>query len=114
MSTETPSQSEDPLPTSVDHSYYYANEAPSGLGELVVTDPRDPFTWTSAHNLRLSTEGRDILWLVYRLDGNFPQQDKDYKYRDDLVDMNKRFEHLDKYDLYCIEAYQRHLARIDF
>ena len=113
MSEKYISQSEDPLPHRAEHSYHYNKESKGTLGEVVVTDPRDPFVWLYSDTANIhsfpSANGKQLLWIVYRMNGHMPETDNDAKWRDERNDANALFENVSPTDLNCIRRYQAHL-----
>lgn len=114
MSERALIQPEDPLPLPREYSHRYNNEPPSTLGEVVVTDPRDPFVWLASEISNTSempsTNGKQLLWLIYRMNGNFP--DDKGKLRDQEV-IDDQAMTLSEQDIRCSLAYQKYLIRID-
>lgn len=112
MSEKLPPQSEDPLPINDNPPYRYSKELPGSLGELVVTDPRDPFVWLSRiPNAHPSEKAKQAMWAVYRLDGNF-SDGRTGKLRDQEAPTDL-FEGLSELDDRYITAYQKYLISID-
>lgn len=112
MSEKLPPQSEDPLPINDNPPYRYSKELPGSLGELVVTDPRDPFVWLSRiPNAHPSEKAKQAMWAVYRLDGNF-SDGRTGKLRDQEAPTDL-FEGLSELDDRYITAYQKYLISLD-
>jgi len=121
MYKRTSAESIDPLPRTIpqleDARYEYYKDPPSTLGELVVTDPRDPFVWlnleTASSKQRPTEKGKQLLWITYRMNGNFPKTDADIKWRDTTIEFRNIFRNISQIDLAYLDKYQRHLARLD-
>jgi len=116
MSEIVPSQSEDPLPPRVGNPDFFPKKDKT-LGEYVVTDPRDPFVWLASATektvQRPSRNAKQILWAMYRMNGNFPADDEYLKWRDRDLDTEARFDELYEADLKCIDRYQKFLVKFD-
>ena len=72
-------------------AYPVLQELPSTLGELVVTDPRDPIVWKSAQNLELSSRAFAACWAIYRERGlaernGVPLSESEIKFHDKYLD----------------------------
>jgi len=117
MSEYIPSQSEDPLPITGEYSYGYNKEPKSTLGEVVVTDERDPFVWLQSEVSKIhempSKDGKQVLWFMYRMNGSLPASDQDAKWRDESTDIDTVFARLSRTDMACVERYMAHLAHMD-
>lgn len=91
---------------------------PSTLGEVVVTDPRDPFVYINAHTSKAheapSERAKQLLWTVYRINGNLPDSDDDAKWHDLMIKTDRLFENLTQKDVAWTEKYIKHLAHLDF
>jgi len=87
------------------------------LGELVVTDPRDPFHWLNAESphpdIKPSSNGKQLLWWMYRMSGHPPRPDQDVKRRDERDDVEKVIKNLTERDYIFFERYKAHLERLD-
>lgn len=112
MSEKMSSQSEDPLPLGSGitvPSYLYDKEPRGTLGELVVTDPLDPFVWLSKiPRPSLSEKAKQVLWAIYRLSGHFPDGSQVGKLRDEMI-AEDLFEGLSEIDIAYIESYGKYL-----
>lgn len=117
MSEHPPLQSEDPLPISGEYSHRYNKEPLGTLGEIVVTDPRDPFVWlakdVSNEYEMPSKNGKQLLWFIYRLNGNMPQTESDVKWRDDREDINSILKNISLTDIEAADRYIEHLVHLD-
>jgi hypothetical protein len=107
---------EDPLPVSGDSSHRYKSDLPSTLGEVVVTDPRDPFVWLAGHLDRPSDapsdKGKQLLWEVYRFSVNPLKDPKDSKWRDKIMGTQDLMSDISDTDLRCVAAYDAYLFPI--
>lgn len=110
------SQSEDPLPPSPflsDTGTYDTNQRSSGLGELVSSNPKDPFVWLSRIPYANPSENaKKVMWATFRLSGNFPDQDRTGKNRD-LESSHDLFNGLNDSDVVYIEKYQKYLIELE-
>ena len=118
MSEKYITQSEDPLALRAEHSHRFNKEPKGTLGEVVVTDPRDPFVWLYSDTAHVhsfpSANGKQLLWIIYRMNGHMPESDNDAKWRDERNDADALFENISPTDLNCIRRYQAHLlAHLD-
>jgi hypothetical protein len=110
--------SEDPFPSNFANRLSYPipePELPGTLGELVVNDSRDPFTWLSdadRKNFCPSEAAKNVMWMLYRMSGNFPLEDSPVRGRDGAR-IDRALKRLDGYDCYCIDLYLRHLVSIE-
>ena len=116
MSEITPLQSEDPLPPRVNNPDFSPKKDYT-LGEYVVTNPRDPFVWLASATEKVvqrpSKNAKQVLWAMYRMSGNFPDDDEYLKWRDRSLDTESLFKDLYEADLMCIDRYQKFLAKTD-
>jgi len=87
------------------------------LGDLVVTDPRDPFHWLNAESpnpdIKPSSNGKQLLWWMYRMSGHPPRPDQDMKLRDERDDIEDVITNLTERDYIFFERYKAHLERLD-
>jgi hypothetical protein len=117
MLEHTPLQSEDPLPITRENSYTYNKEPKGTLGEIVVTDPRDPFVWLQTEAFKPyeqpSSNGKQLLWFIYRMNGNMPQSETDIKWRDDRDDIEATLKNSSRIDMNVANRYQLHLTHLD-
>jgi hypothetical protein len=108
-----PPPPEDPLPVSRESSHRYSKDLPSTLGEVVVTDPRDPFVWLASHLDRPSDtpsdKGKQLLWEVYRFSVNPLKNPKDSKWRDKIMGTQDLMSGISEIDLRCVAAYDAYL-----
>lgn len=112
MSEKLSQPSEDPPPITGTPSYRYNAEPPGSLGELVVTDPLDPFVWLSKMpSVGLSENAKQVLWVIYRLSGHFPDESQPSKLRD-RIPADTLFEGLSTVDIAYIESYEKYLRNV--
>jgi|GEM_PF-4658635 len=72
MTESYTSQDTEPLPLEYLDYEPFDERTSSKLGELVVTDPKDPFVWKVNEKLHPSKRVMGLLWFMYRMSGHFP------------------------------------------
>lgn len=114
MSERTVLQTEDPLPTTYDNDTFNPFNPESTLGEIVVTDTRDPFVWLSTlqhPEFPLSEPAKQLLWNTYRLNGNMPRTEDDIKWRDHFVMNERAVEGISDSDMRIITQYESYIVQ---
>lgn len=117
-------QNEDPLPirprallgVTEYGTLDFDHDHPHTVGELVVTDERDPFRWlaTQINVLAPMTEnGKHVLWGLYRANGNVPANPGDVKWRDEVLALEDTVPVASNNDWTYIHKYQQYLHELD-
>lgn len=88
----------------------------SGIGELVVFDPRDPIVWMNSHNVDLSPTALDVCWAAYRAAGDGILLESEMKFRDRINPPELIRNFIDKMltdeDKRAVSSYQEHLGML--
>ena len=94
----------------------FDHDQPHTLGELVVTDERDPFHWLATHVQVLAPmteDGKHVLWGLYRANGNMPAGPEGVKWRDEVLAREETTLRPSLNDWKYIHLYHKHLYELD-